>query len=407
MNSAPVKTSWLSVFVLIGAGAAVALQVGKVPATLPVLQKELGLTLVESGWVVAIFSLVAAGFAAFLGAIADRYGQLFVAIFGMLLTATAGIAGGFSPNGFVLLTTRIFEGLGFILTAVSIPPLIALAVSARHRRASLALWGSYLPVGSGLMLVMSGPLLYFFDWRILWWITALMILLFSIPVYRIGSKISREISNETTRPKLTEILKVASRPGPLLLAMIFAFYAAQYLIVAGFLPLILIELDGYSPVVAALVSAIVILLNAVGSAVSGWLHSRGHNPITLILVGCLVMAVGGGITFLQDISGLARIVAAGMFAGFGGLIPSSLFAEIPQHAPRQSFMASISGMLVQGAAIGQLAGPPIAAAFVAWQGNWQAAIPVMLIAAAITGCGTVMLSKIDKRVSMGNRVNFD
>ena len=100
-------------------------------------------------------------------------------------------------------------------------------------------------------------------------------------------------------------------------------------------------------------------------------------------------------TFWADMPALGRIVGASLFTGFGGLIPSSLFAEVPRHAKRQSFMASISGMLVQGAAIGQLAGPPIVAAFVAWYGSWQAAIPVMMAGAAITGCGALALSYLE------------
>ncbi len=109
------------------------------------------------------------------------------------------------------------------------------------------------------------------------------------------------------------------------------------------------------------------------------------------------MSVGGGITFWEDVSGFVRIVAAGVFSCLGGLIPSSLFAEVPRHVPRQSFMASINGMLVQGSAIGQLAGTPIAAAFVTWQNSWQAAIPVMLAAAGIAVCCALTLSYIDKR----------
>lgn len=382
---------------LIGAGASVALQIGKVPVALPALQQELGLSLVESGWVVAIFSLIAAVFAALLGAIADRYGQLFVGIFGMVLTAVAGIAGGFSPNGSILLATRTLEGLGFILTVISIPPLIALAVSAHQRRAALALWGTYMPTGTSVMLVVSGPVLYYFDWRILWWLTAVLILLFSIPVYIVGKRLSRGLPDDTQRPGFSEFLTVARQPGPLLLSVIFTFYAAQYLILVGFLPLILIEIDGYTPVTAAFVIAFVVLLNVVGNASSSWLHSRGHSPVTLMMVGCIAMAIGGGITFVENISDVLRIIAAGVFSGFAGLIPSSLFAEIPQHAPRQSFMASISGMLVQGAAVGQLAGPPITAAFVAWYGNWHAAIPIMVIAALITGGSALVLARIGQK----------
>lgn len=397
LNVESEKTSWVNVLVLIGAGAAVALQVGKVPAALPALQEELGLSLVESGWVVAIFSLIAAGLAAFLGSISDRYGQLRVAIFGMLLSVVAGFAGGFAPNGFILLATRTLEGMGFILTSVSIPPLIALAVSERHRRASMALWGTYMPIGSGIMLLISGPLLYLSDWRTLWWVTSILILVFSVIVFRVGKQVVGDQPVQTAPPKFSDILKVARRPGPLLMSIIFAFYAGQYLVLAGFLPLMLVEINGYTPIMAALVSAVVVLLNGLGNAISGWLLSRGFNPVSLILTGCIAMSIGAGISFWGDLSAPARIFGAALFTGFGGLIPSSLFAEVPRHARRQSYMASVSGMLVQGAAIGQLVGPPIIASVVAFYGNWQAAIPGMMACAAITGCAALVLSYLETK----------
>ena len=46
------QTSWLKIIILISGGIAVALQVGKVPVALPYLQNELGISLVQAGWIV-------------------------------------------------------------------------------------------------------------------------------------------------------------------------------------------------------------------------------------------------------------------------------------------------------------------------------------------------------------------
>lgn len=389
------ETNRLKVVVLIGAGAAVALQIGKVPAALPALQAELGLSLVQSGWVVAIFSMIAAGLAVFLGTVSDRFGQLRVAICGMVLSAAAAIVGGFVSSGGALLTTRVFEGLGFILTSASMPPLILLAVSEINRKASLALWGMYMPMGSSIMLALSGPVLFYFDWRILWWFTASLILLAAIPVYYVGSRLSDETGENIARPSVRETLKAAMRKGPILLSFIFAVYAALYLIVAGFLPLILIELNGVTPLFAALASAAVVFCNVLGNGISGWLHGRGYRFRTLVLVGCAGMAAGGTIVFTNDVAGFWRVFAAAGFCGFAGLVPSSLFSELPRHSPRSSTMATISGLLIQGAAAGQLAGPPIAAGLVAWYGDWSAAVPIMLIGATIVAVTTLIVSRTD------------
>jgi len=387
------ETSWLKVAVLIGAGAAVALQIGKVPAALPALQVELGLSLVQSGWVVSIFSIIAAGLAVFLGIVSDRFGHASVAVFGMLLTAAAGIAGGFASGGNALLITRVFEGLGFILTAISVPPLIIFVAAEKHRKTSLALWGMYLPLGSSLMLAFSGPLLFYFDWRILWWVTASLILVISIPVYFVGSRLSSSTIEQTLRPGFAEIIKLAGRRDPVLLSVIFAFYSALFLIVTGFLPLILIELNGFSLFAAASVSAVVVFCNLLGNAFSGWLHNHRFQFFWLILIGSFGMAIGGTIVFTQEVAGFWRVVAAAGFCGFAGLVPSSLFTQLPRYSPRQSVMATISGMLVQGSAVGQLAGPTIAAGIVAWYGDWSAVIPIMILGVTIMSACIVILSR--------------
>ena len=139
------QTSWFKILILIGGGVAVALQVGKVPVALPYLQDELGISLVQAGWIVSIFALVAAPFAAFLGMVANRFGHLRVAVFGLSLSALSGFFGSTVSDGDVLLVSRVFEGMGYWLTATSIPPLIYRASSNVDRATALALWSLFLP----------------------------------------------------------------------------------------------------------------------------------------------------------------------------------------------------------------------------------------------------------------------
>ena len=363
---------------LIGAGAAVALQVGKVPAALPMLQDELGLTLVQSGWVVAIFSVVAAMGAVFLGSISDRFGPLQVAISGMVTSALAGFLGSFSPDGTFLLVTRVIEGLGFILTTTSIPSLIIAASTDRHRKAALALWGTYMPFGSGIMLALSGPILHVTDWNTLWVITSALILAMAVPVFLTGRSVSGSPEKSAQSSAFPQGLVAALGCGPILLAAIFAIYAGLYMIVVGFLPLILIEKSGYSALHAASIGAIVVFCNAAGNILSGWLHGKGVGFHRLILVGSIGTLIGGSVVFLDGVAAQWRIAGAMAFCGFGGLVPSSLFSESRNHTPDPRLLGTVSGVLFQGAAIGQLAGPPLAAGLAAWSGAWSLVVPLFI-----------------------------
>ena len=381
------NTSWPKVLVLIGAGVAVALQVGKVPVALPYLQADLDMSLVQSGWVVSIFGLVAAIGAAFLGMTADRLGQMRMAIAGLVLTACASFAGGLVTTGNALLVTRVAEGFGFLLTATSIPPLVYRVSSERHRRTALALWSLFLPTGSFLMMTLSGPILAGFDWRVLWMATSALVLCAAVPVLLIGRTIP-QVQHQATAPGLKGALRTVWRPAPMIAALAFGLYAAQYFILAGFLPLILITLDGFSPVSAAIMGAGFILMNVFGNLGSGWLHGRGLRSSSLIMSGAAAVALLSLVVFNTGFPVELRIAGALLFGAFAGLIPSSLFAMIPMLAGRASAISVMSGVLTQGSALGQLSGPPLAAAGVAALGGWGTATPIMLMLAICTAlCG--------------------
>ncbi len=211
---------------LISAGIAASLQVGKVPVALPYLQTDLSMSLVQSSWVVSIFALVAAAGAAFLGMAAERLGQARMAVFGLVLTATAGLAGSVVPDGYTLLLTRVGEGFGFLLTATSIPPLIYRVASQQHRRTALALWSLFLPTGSFLMMVLSGPTLAVADWRVLWVATSILILCVTVPVFLVGRSMPRAPATSPPEPGQESHPLSLARPAVVIAAMTFGLCAA-------------------------------------------------------------------------------------------------------------------------------------------------------------------------------------
>ncbi len=373
---------WPRLIILICAGVAVALQIGKVPAALPFLQADLNLSLVQAGWVVSIFSLVAAGFAAFIGALADRIGHLRAALSGLAVTATAALLGSQATDGAMLLSLRVVEGFGYLLTATSMPPLI-MRFAPEHRRArSLALWALFVPIGSMLMMLVSGPVLELWDWRVLWVLTGALILAACVPVWAVGRTIAKPPPMATPSP--ARVVQAAFRPGPLLGAAIFGVYAANYFILTGFLPLTLIGENGISPLIGASLGALVIAFNALGILIGGWFLGRGTRPSHLIICGGAVMLLIGAAVFATGLPVPVRVAAAMAVVMSGGMIPCALFAAIPHLAGDTASVSTISGLLAQGSGIGQLIGPPSAAALVAVAGGWWAATPVVLLLAACT-----------------------
>ena len=382
------QTSWFKILILIGGGVAVALQVGKVPVALPYLQDELGISLVQAGWMVSIFALVAAPFAAFLGMVANWFGHFRTALFGLTLSAVSGLVASTVSDGDVLLVSRVFEGMGYWLTVTSIPLLIYRAASDADHPTALALWSLFLPTGSVVMMLISGVVLAYFDWRLLWVLTSVMILCITAAIFIVG----RTLPKPAAAPQSSGFFAMVFRPGPLLAALAFGQYAALYFIVAGFLPLIFISDEGFGSLAAASIGGGFIFMSLIGSLGASWLNRKGMRFSLLIVIGAGSAAGLSLLVFNTGLSIEARIAAALAMGLLTGLIPSSLFGLIPSLAGSVAAISVMSGMLAQGSAIGQLSGPPLAAAAVSEVNNWNQATPYMVVLALGTMlCGLLLM----------------
>src|SRR5262245_41204170 len=99
----------------------------KVPPALPALRADLGLTLIESGWVQTMLYTIGAAAGVFFGTIADRFGPKRIALGGLALMCAGGLLGAVAPGYTVLLLSRFLEGVGFMLFVVAAAPLLAAA----------------------------------------------------------------------------------------------------------------------------------------------------------------------------------------------------------------------------------------------------------------------------------------
>lgn len=378
---APPTTSWGRVALLVLAGVVVALPVGKVPAALPALRDELGLSLVTAGWVVSVFSVIAACGGGVFGGIADRLGHLRVVLGGLGLAALANAAGAFAPDAAAMLAGRVGEGLGFILAVVALPPLIVANASPADRGKALGIWGAFLPAGMGLMLLASPPILDIAGWRGLWLVNGtaagLCACVLALVLRRPAAGPGRSVS-------LRAALSVLVSPAPLLLALCFAAYSAQFVAVTSFLPTLLIDEGGVTLGLAASLGAVVVLANIVGNAATGWLLATGASRPALIACGFVAMGASAVFVFSSALPLGARVAAAMAFSACGGLIPGTLMSSAPVYAPTPALVATVTGLLLQGAGFGQVFGAPALARTVTGFGSWDHA-PVFTVAAAFTG----------------------
>jgi MFS family permease len=143
---------------------------------------------------------------------------------------------------------------------------------------------------------------------------------------------------------------------------------------------------------ATVIVAVVIVANAPGNWLGGYLSQRGLAPARLILASGLVMGVTGWAAFAADLDPALRFALCVVFSFIGGVLPASIYACVPAVAARQQNFASVNGLVVQASNIGALLGPPLAAALVVSSG-WRGVGPVYLMTAAVSALLIVLAAR--------------
>ena len=394
------RTRWDIVGLALTAGYIVGLQVGKVPPALPMLQDELDLPRVAAGLVASSFYGIGAVVGVLGGLLADRLGPTRLIVAGSMVMAIGSLAGGFAESGALLLATRLMEGFGFLALTVAAPKLISAATLAGVRNFALGIWGTYMPVGMALSMVIATLLLGSIGWRGLWFVNSGIILLF-VFVFAWGASPRRWRTPAVTGGAFDSagVRATLVRPGPWLFGACFVLFSIQWLALMAWLPTFLMETQGRSLAGAALLAALVVFGTAIGSVAGGWLMHRQVARWLLIGIAYVVMGICAALIFAPFMPAGVKMPLAVSFALVGGLLPAACLAGAAAHAPGQAQVAMASGFVVQGAALGSVLGPPALAAVTDAFGGWEAAWWTMLVCPGIGLVAAVALRGAERRLT--------
>lgn len=400
MTTEPQKSDWMVVSLALLAGATAAAYVGKASAALPLIRGELNLTIVEAGWTVSLIAAMAMATGVIAGMTADKVGHRRLLIIGLLTLAVSSAAGSVAGSPGVLLVTRFFESVGFISVAASAPALVTTSILARHREVVLGVWGVWFPVGIALSMIISPLILGPLGWRGLWvfWAVAAIALVAALLVKRPPAAPRDEASRPQPHSFLASVRLILGRPGPLLLALNFAVFAAQWGSMMTWIPSFLVEQRSLPVSTAAVLGGLVVAVNIPGNLHGSWLLHRGVKRRQLIGYTHLAMAVLAVGIFSDALPDLARYGLALAFSFAAGYLPAGIFASGPVHAPTPSQYGAINGMIIQGSNTGNFFGPPAVAAVVAAWGAWSGALWLMLACAGAGIALTFWLAAVEKKL---------
>jgi MFS family permease len=328
---------------------------------------------------------------------ADRFGHRRLILLGTGLCFATSLLGAFAQSVDALLVGRFFEGLGFVAVVVAIPTLLLRVAAPADQRRAMTLWTTYMPAGAGSMMLIAAVILPGTSWRIVWLVaagaSALMLaalLLRALPRHELDRQLVRR------RPVLHEMTEVATSGGPIAIAVCFGAYACCWYTVVGFLPTLQVERLGFATSTAAIVTALVTIVNVGGNFTAGWLLRHGWPRVVVIVGAAVPMAFCAAGIFLDGVPDPLRLLLAGVYSAVIGVVPGALFTALPIHAPRPELVGASTGLLMQGTNIGGLLGPPITGALVS-AGGWPAAAWLTSVALGIMAAAGVFLHRRERR----------
>ena len=366
------------------------MQAGKTPPALGLLRAEFELGMTAAGWVVSLLSVTAATVGILSGSVSDRIGNRRMIIICLGLICIGNVVGALSQTTALLLISRVIEGFGFVGIVVSAPSVLVRAASARHQKLVFGMWGAYMPAGMALMMAVAPLLLEPFGWRELWFANAAIAALFGLLFYAITKTMTPAAPPSERVAVGPAVVAVLGAVGPWLLGLTFMAYSMQWIALMAWLPTFMTESIGASIADAALVTALVVFLNVPGNLFGGWVLQTGAPRWSLPATAAVAMAASAYGIFVADIPDSGRIALALFFSFIAGLVPPTLFAGAGMHSPSPALIATTNGVIINGANIGVLLGPPILGAIIGAYGGWESSI-LMMGALGVMGLTTSLL----------------
>jgi len=305
--------------------------------------------------------------AVFIGMFADGFGLRRSLLTGLTLLGALSLLTGMATTAPQMLSLRAVEGAAILLVIVPAPALLRTLVDPAQLSSAMGFWGTFMPAGTASALLLGPVLMANTGWA-MWWaaLGGLALLMAVLFAWGVTPASHRPVTFEKGR-----LVAVLRTPQVWRVALAFACYSGQWLVVIGFLPTLL-QSGGVSAAAAGTMAAAASGANILGNLIGGRLLQR-HVPSQKVLtIGFAAMAAGATVVFATPATTpvAIKLAAVLLFSGVGGMIPGSLFSLAVKAAPSDDTASTALGWTTQMSMLGQFAMPPLVASLATAHGGW-------------------------------------
>ena len=304
------------------------------------------------GFLVSILSVMGIFLGLFSGVLVSRFGFKRVLINGLVIGALMSMLQAFFPPFWIMLLTRLIEGLSQIAIVVAAPTLIGLISAQRHHGLTMSLWGTFFGVAYAItnlvapaIIAAAGPSGLLVAHGALLGVMAILLALF-LPGQDRGDPAARLPALGDLPAFHIEIYRSPFLSAP---ALGWVGYTLTYVSLLTLLPEQINQADRLFVVTAMPLVSIVVSLTL------GVFLLRFMSAAHLTIAAFAVSAACALLVVLKPDWSFAYLA---LFSAMG-LVQGASYAAIPQLNPSADGQARANGALAQMGNLGNSLGTPL------------------------------------------------
>ncbi len=179
----PESRKWILAATILGSSLAF-IDSTVVNVALPALQSQMGATILDVQWVVEAYALFLAALLLTGGALGDRYGRRRVYAIGIALFALASACCGLASSIQQLIVARGVQGVGAALLVPGSLAIISASFGDEERGKAIGIWSAFTSITSAVGPLLGGSLIEHVSWRAIFFLNVPLAAAVLVLIYR-------------------------------------------------------------------------------------------------------------------------------------------------------------------------------------------------------------------------------